>query len=429
MYECRLGTVGGYSQCVRCDSSRASSVPRRDWRVPIIDHYGSEGVARFILHYAYVSQARADKHTMAEGHIQHKAVYKTMTEFSNTDQEDASPPPVTYEGFGDPLNRPKPRLVDRSDGRSAIKYRRQPQLTGRGLWSFLSDFFTTMIDSPWYIVLLVFSVLYISSWFAFAFAWWATVAAYDRAYDSNTVNFTCVQNTYDFPSSLLFSVETQVTIGYGFKFIRSECGFAILLVMVQSLVGLLIDSFMLGLVFAKLSRPGSRRKTIFFSNRAVINERDGKRVLEFRIADIRRSQLVEGHVRMQLYWNKKREDGTSTMKQYDLNVGYDTGHDRLFLLCPVTVAHVIDESSPLASLTEENHLAQDLEIVVILEAIVEATGLTAQALWSYTQQEIHFNYEFVPMVYRQTTGKEKWEVDFALLSHTRPITQRQGEDL
>lgn len=59
MYECRLGTVGGYSQCVRCDSSRASSVPRRDWRVPIIDHYGSEGVARFILHYAYVSQARA----------------------------------------------------------------------------------------------------------------------------------------------------------------------------------------------------------------------------------------------------------------------------------------------------------------------------------------------------------------------------------
>lgn len=382
-------------------------------------------------HVPTACKSQDSQEEMAEGQIQHQVTYKNIEYGSNSDSLDGeeTPPPVTYRGPADPLlelRRRRPRLVDRSDGRSTIKYRRQPQLTGLGL-TFLSDFFTTVIDTPWYVVLLMFSVLYVSSWFIFGLVWWATVAAYDSAYDSSTVNFTCVQNTHDFPSALLFSVETQVTIGYGFKFIRSECGFAIILVMVQSMVGLLIDSFMLGLVFAKLSRPRSRRNTILFSSKAVIYEKDGKKILEFRIADIRRSQLVEAHARLQLYWNKKKADGTTAVMQCDLDVGYDTGRDRVFLLCPVSVVHVINESSPLASLSVDNLLSQDFEIVVILEAIVEATGLTAQALWSYTQQEIFFDHEFVPMVYRQSSGKEKWEVDFALLSHTVSITQ--GENL
>ena len=364
---------------------------------------------------------------MAEGQIQHKVTYTSMETGSNNDSMDGEEvsQPVTYKGFPDLSPRRRPRLVDRKDGRSTIKYRRQPELSRLGL-TFLSDFFTTVIDTPWYVVLLMFCVIYLSSWFVFGLVWWATVAAYDSAYDSRTLNFTCVQNTYDFPSALLFSVETQVTIGYGFKFVRSECGFAILLVMMQSLVGLLIDSFMLGLVFSKLSRPRSRRNTILFSNKAVIYEKDGTKILEFRIADIRRSQLVEAHTRLQLYWNKQKSDGRTAVMQCDLDVGYDTGRDRVFLLCPVSVVHVINESSPLASLSADNILSQDFEIVVILEAIVEATGLTAQALWSYTQHEIFFDYEFVPMVYRQLSGKEKWEVDFSLLSHTVPITQEEN---
>ena len=359
-----------------------------------------------------------------EGQLQHKVGYLNIAENGHELEEAAGP--ISFEDMGVPIRRSRPRLVDRSDGRSRIKYRRMPELrTGFG---FLSDFFTTVIDSPWYAVLLIFCILYTASWLLFGFIWWATVAAYDAIDSTDHFNYSCVEHTHDFPSALLFSVETEVTIGYGYKYIRSECGFAIFLVMVQSLVGLLIDSFMLGLVFAKLSRPRNRRNTILFSNRAVIYEKNGSRVLEFRIADIRRSQLVEAHVRLQLYWNKKGQDGAQqTAAQYDLDVGYDTGRDRIFLLCPVSVVHVINESSPLFSLTEENLLSQDLEIVVILEAIVEATGLTAQALWSYTQHEIFFNYQFVPMIYRQLGRKQKWEVDFSLLSQT--VAFSQGQDL
>lgn len=33
--------------------------------------------------------------------------------------------------------------------------------------------------------------------------------------------------------------------------------------------------------------------------------------------------------------------------QYDMNVGYDDGTDRIFLVWPLTICHVIDEDSPL----------------------------------------------------------------------------------
>ena len=244
------------------------------------------------------------------------------------------------------------------------------------------------------------------------------VAVYGNIEEQNEQNITCVDNVVDFPSAFLFSLETEVPIGYGHKFVRAECAGGIVLLVIQCIIGLLIDALLLGLIFSKITRPRNRRKTILFSDRAVIYTRDRQKVLEFRIADIRLSQLVEAHVRLQLYWNRKSQDGREELQMFDLNVGYDTGRDRIFLLTPVSIIHPITESSPLFSLTKENLLSQDLEIVVILEAIVEATGLTAQALWSYTQQEIFFNYQFVPMIYRQTTGDHKWEVDFKRLHET-----------
>ena len=59
---------------------------------------------------------------------------------------------------------------------------------------------------------------------------------------------------------------------------------------------------MLGLIFAKITRPRHRRRTIVFSKQAVVYEEDGTQYFELRIADLRQSQMVEAHVRLQLYW-------------------------------------------------------------------------------------------------------------------------------
>lgn len=81
----------------------------------------------------------------------------------------------------------------------------------------------------------------------------------------------CLDNINSFADALLFSIETQHTIGYGSRHPRGDCKIVLLVLMVQSIFGCLIQCFVVGFVFAKLSRPQNRHQTLVFSKRAVIN--------------------------------------------------------------------------------------------------------------------------------------------------------------
>ena len=314
------------------------------------------------------------------------------------------------------------RMVNRTDGRSMIKRANIVHWT----FGFVKDGFTTLINMPWWTIVLVFCTTYITSWLVFAGLWSAIASGYGGA------NNTCVINVDDgFTSAFLFSIEVETTIGFGSKFISNSCHAGTFLLVVQSVVGLATDAVLLGLVFAKLTRPRNRRKSLVFSNVAVIRDvGGGERVFECRVGDIRRSQLAECHVRLQLYWFRPKapgQDGQVVFEQHDLDVGYESGHDRLLLLTPVTITHHISATpptSPLHGLTREQLQATDFEIVVILEGIVEATGLTVQALWSYTPDEVLFDREFVPVVNRGSP-QGHWVVDFAHIHDTMLATRSQ----
>ena len=342
--------------------------------------------------------------------VQHKDGYTTINIDTQTDNL------VPLIGSTSRSNHtPKPsRLVKRSDGRSRLK---PVGIALRGV-GFVTDGFTTLLNAEWYWVIPIFCALYILSWLVFAGIWTAV------AYTNGRYNGTCIVGVVDFSTAFLFSVETQTTIGFGNKYVTGSCAAGIFVIVVQSLLGLFLDSFLLGMIFVKLTRPRNRRKTMVFSKIAVIYEKDGQKVLEFRVGDLRRSQLVECHVRLQLYWYKN-VNSDREFHQYDLDVGYDTGHDRVFLLAPVSVYHYITETSPLYGITEAelNHL--DIELVVILEGIVEVTSLTVQALWSYTKDEILFNRKFLPMVSRRDGGK--WVADFDKMDSTVHLEQEQQE--
>lgn len=301
------------------------------------------------------------------------------------------------------------RIVKRSNGRSQLRHVNLGSLRS-SILGYVTDGFTTVMNAPWWIVIAIFSVTYFISWLFFA-GMWAMVAYVDGHF-----NNTCLSNVYDFNSAFLFSIETQVTIGYGNKFVQNACGWGIFFLVVQCLVGLLIDSFLLGLIFSKLTRPRNRRKTMIFSDKAVIYRKDGETFFEFRVCDIRRSQIVECHVRLVLYWNRlvdpmaTNENKRYAFEQYEIECGYDTGNDRIFLLTPSLVRHKITESSPLHTIIQTDLNNEDFEMLVIVEGIVESTGLTAQALWSYTNEEIIKDHRFLTMVRRH---QGHWEVDFA----------------
>ncbi|ETN78698.1 inward rectifier potassium channel [Necator americanus] len=62
------------------------------------------------------------------------------------------------------------------------------------------------------------------------------------------------------------------------RYITTECPLAGLTVCLQAVCGLLIQSFMVGLVFAKMARPKKRAETIIFSN-----NRDALEYMAFNI--------------------------------------------------------------------------------------------------------------------------------------------------
>ena len=60
----------------------------------------------------------------------------------------------------------------------------------------------------------------------------------------------------------------------------------------QSIWAALLNAVTLGIVFARISQPKQRARTIFMSDSAVISRRDGVLKFMFRIADIRNTQVT-----------------------------------------------------------------------------------------------------------------------------------------
>ncbi|KAJ7340147.1 hypothetical protein OS493_002874 [Desmophyllum pertusum] len=236
--------------------------------------------------------------------------------------------------------------------------------------------------------------------------------------------FGCVWKVDTWTAAFLFSVETQETIGYGQKAITTKCPEAVIALQLQSLVGLLIDALMLGLTFAKLSRPRERMRTVMFSQYAVIAPRDGKMCLMFRVGDVRKSQIFDASVRMQLFrtWTTK-EGKEIPFYQEDLKVCYDWRNpdndfrNELFLLLPMVIIHVIDENSPFYDVTPRTLQGLDFEIVVVLDGVVEATGLNTQPRSSYLNSEILWGYDFCNTLEKsQFSDSGFYNVDFSRLN-------------
>ncbi|XP_021935585.1 G protein-activated inward rectifier potassium channel 3-like isoform X1 [Zootermopsis nevadensis] len=311
---------------------------------------------------------------------------------------------------------------------------------------YLQDIFTTLVDAQWRWTLLVFALNFLLSWLGFAIIWWLIVYSHGdlspennpkRDASATSHNQTlaspvktvseekewtpCVKDVSGFVSCFLFSVETQHTIGYGSRHTTEECPEAIFIMCLQSIVGVMIQAFMVGIVFAKLSRPKKRTQTLLFSRNAVICQRDGRLCLMFRVGDMRKSHIVEAHVRAQLIRRKVTQEGeVLPYYQHELMVGEDGEEDKIFFIWPTTIVHKIDPTSPLYVLSASEMIRERFEIVVILEGVIESTGMTTQARSSYLPSEVLWGHRFEPLVsFKKETGE--YEVDYSLFNNTYEV--------
>ncbi|XP_063825022.1 G protein-activated inward rectifier potassium channel 3 isoform X2 [Ostrinia nubilalis] len=290
---------------------------------------------------------------------------------------------------------------------------------------YLQDIFTTLVDAQWRWTLLVFALSFILSWLMFALIWWLIIFTHGDLTppppDQNITFIPCLNNVNSFTGCFLFSVETQHTIGYGSRTTNEECPEAIFVMCIQSIVGVFIQAFMVGLIFAKLARAKKRNTTLLFSRNAVICLRDGEFCLLFRVGDIRKSHILEAHVRAQIIRKKiTREGEVLPFYQQELKVGADGEEDRLMFIWPMTIVHKINEKSPLYNLSASDMLRERFEIVVMLEGVIESTGMTTQARSSFLPSEILWGHRFETMVtFRKDTGE--YEVDYTKFNNTYEV--------
>lgn len=239
-------------------------------------------------------------------------------------------------------------------------------------------------------------------------------------YEIAVAEDTCFSDIIDFTSAILFSYETQTTIGYGGRHPTEKCPSAVFAVMVQSVLSTIIDAFAIGWIIAKISRPKKRAETLLFSNKAVINMRDGKLCLMARVGNLRKSVLVEACIRMQLVRSRQTEEGEYIhFEQIDLDIDLGNDSETIFLVTPQIIVHPITSDSPLYQIGPSDLLSDSFEVIIILEGMVEATGGTTQARASYMPDEIEWGNRFKNVVTRGQ--KEKgYLINFSHFHETYP---------
>ncbi|XP_076850126.1 G protein-activated inward rectifier potassium channel 4 isoform X3 [Brachyhypopomus gauderio] len=221
----------------------------------------------------------------------------------------------------DAAKKPRQRYVQK-DGKCNVHHGNVQET-----YRYLSDLFTTLVDLRWRLSFFIFTLVYVLNWLFFGFLWWLIALIRGDLVHADEEGWTpCVENLNSFVSAFLFSIETETTIGYGYRVITEKCPEGIILLLVQAILGSIVNAMMVGCMFVKISQPKNRAETLMFSHKAVISVRDNKLCLMFRVGDLRNSHIVEASIRAKLIRSEQTKEGEFIpLNQTDINIGFDTG--------------------------------------------------------------------------------------------------------
>ncbi|XP_067289412.1 ATP-sensitive inward rectifier potassium channel 15 [Pseudorasbora parva] len=270
---------------------------------------------------------------------------------------------------------------------------------------FLHDLWTTVVDMKWRYKITLFASTFVTTWFVFGLVFYL-IGLRNGDFAPSSNHTPCVMNVGSLTGAYLFSLETQSTIGYGFRHISEECPLAIGTLVLQLVLTGLAEIFVTGAFLAKLARPKKRAGSIRFSRCAVVCRRDGRLCLMVRVANLRKSLLIQCQLSGKLVSPYITKEGQkSLVHQTSLDFHLDSSAECPFLLLPLTFCHILDERSPLTGLTADDLAKREFELLLSLNATVESTAATCQSRTSYLPQEILWDHEFIPILSDCKAGK------------------------
>lgn len=303
------------------------------------------------------------------------------------------------------------------DGSCKIVFRHVP-----GDWLlYVTDIFTTLVEIRWRVMFLTFALSYILSWLFFGILYWLIALVHGDLKNLN--NEPCVYEVRSFTAAFLFSLETQTTIGYGARGMSENCMLAIVIVTIQDIMSILINTFVIGIVVSKMASARKRAQTVGFSNTAVINLRNGHRCLSWRVGDFRRNHMVEGTTHAQLVRHTVHTNGKADITYHDLEIQ----NNHVLLATPVTIIHQINSSSPLYKMELQELRRDSFDLVVTFTYTDDCSGILHQSRTSYTPSEILWGQQFQEMV---KATQRSYRVDYRVFHQTDkvPLMENSAED-
>jgi inward rectifier potassium channel len=220
-----------------------------------------------------------------------------------------------------------------------------------------------------------------------------------------------VSNAKGFIDYFWFSVQSMATIGYGY--LTPMDHFANAIVTVEAFFSILLTALITGIVFARFSTPSAR---VIFSKVALISDHDGRRVLQFRMANERATAIVEATVRVYMIRDDVLANGETFRRVYDLPVRRAT--TPVFALSFV-VMHLIDEASPLYKRSRVELRETNVNIVVTFTGIDDRLASTVHSRYLWTWNDLVFDERFVDLLKTDEQGKRY--MDLAPIHDTEPI--------
>lgn len=290
---------------------------------------------------------------------------------------------------------------------------------------FLRNPFTTILTMKWRWILIVFAIGFILTWLLFAVIYYAIASAngdLDRVEDD--INMPCLNNVDSFADAFLFSLETQHTIGYGYRNPTSQCSIAVCMVYIQFIIGVAVQCVTAGLVVAKLQLGKRTSKALIFSEKACIGVCNNNVCLMVRIGTAGKSEIVNVKGYGVVIERHEIAAGDEVLDERIIDFVSENGSSNLNLLWPAVIHSQVTENQTEFVKRLQNPMT---ELIVIIEGVLESTGQNLQLRTSYLAHEIEIGKQFTDispqLVKVPSRNSYHHVVDYADFNNLQPDEQ------
>ncbi|XP_031619158.1 ATP-sensitive inward rectifier potassium channel 8-like [Contarinia nasturtii] len=315
----------------------------------------------------------------------------------------------------------KPRRLISKHGERNVNFVNIPEKSKR----YILDLVHTIIEMRWRIVICAHLIASFGCWSVFAVFWYIISYAHnDLNFDSQSGvslhegDMPCLRGLTSLTDYFLYSFEIQTTVGFGERYPNEECPEAVFLFVVQIICGICIDGILIGIIYAKLTRPPRKPYDLKFSQKAVICQRESKHCLMFRICDPKETHLIGSRLHVVLYGEITSNDGDTVNQFQHLLKLQDDG--QVHIIFPLIICHVIDDQSPLYTLSAKKFLEKRFEIIVTFTGASASTGQITEDRTSYLSSEIIWGHRFVNIIEYDAQNQEYF-VDYDKFEVTEEV--------